>query len=91
MKYKLTDRALRRIILQEIKKLAEIGDLGGDIPDPTPEELAAMEAEETEEAELNSPPEARSEGAGDIAIPAEKLQRAKSLIQDLEDLFQIEF
>ena len=88
MKYRLTKKALRKIILQEFKKLAEIDDLGGDIPDPTPEELAAMEAEE---AELNSPPEAHSEEVGDVTIPAEKLQRAKSLIQDLEDLFQIKF
>ena len=46
---------------------------------------------EAEEAELNSPPEAHSEEVGDVTIPAEKLQRAKSLIQDLEDLFQIKF
>lgn len=65
MKYKLTDRALRRIILQEIKKLAEIDDLGGDIPEPTPEQLAAIEAEEAEEAEFNSPPEARPEKVED--------------------------
>ena len=53
MKYKLTDSALKKIILQEIKKLSEYG-MSGDEEDPCPEGMFWDE----EEGECVKEPEA---------------------------------
>jgi|10_taG_2_1085330.scaffolds.fasta_scaffold67245_2 hypothetical protein len=91
MGLKLTKKNLRKIVLQEIRKLTEFGGDDEPMREPTPEELAAIEAEEAdEEDERRAAASSAAIAKGEGEVPASEAEGEVHEFEEAEvlDMFE---